>query len=108
MSETKTKVASTSSTPREREFSEEDRAMHNFGAIALPSRGEAERVLEALITRLEKFEVVTVADLYDFVNITSEFTDNQYGWFDLQGSRVDRGHGGTYSLRLPKVVNLTD
>jgi hypothetical protein len=106
---TKTKISSTSSAaPREREFSDEDRAMHNFGAIGLSSRGEAERVLDAMITRLEKFEVVTVADLYDFVNITSDFPDNQYGWQDLQGSRINRNHDGTYSLLLPKAVDLTD
>ena len=50
---------------------------------------------------VNSYDSATVADFYDLVGITSEFTDNKWGWTNLHGSRVIRARDG-YLLDLPK------
>ena len=89
-----------SSEPRN--LSPRSRATHNFGDIILPTRGEAEQVLDRMFGMLDQYDLVTVADLYDFVGITSEYTDNDWGWTELRGLvKIHRARDG-YLLDLPK------
>lgn len=69
--------------------------------IVLESRGEAESVLDSLLDIIDRYEVASVADLYELVGIASQFTDNKYGWENLSAARVVRVRGG-YMLDLPK------
>lgn len=76
------------------------RTMQNFGDIRLSSRGEAEDVLSLLVDFISDYGMATVADLYDMVGITSEFTDNKYGWVNLSKAEVRITRDG-YILDLP-------
>lgn len=92
--------------PREggsREASRKNRTMHNFDDIVLESRGEAEEVLSHLVDLTEDYGVATIADLYDLVGITSNFTDNKYGWTNLSNATVSRVRDG-YLVNLPKAM----
>jgi hypothetical protein len=84
-----------------RPMSRQSRASHNFDEIILATRAEAEAVLEQMYEVLSKYDVATVADLYELVGITGEYTDEKYGWTDLRGSDVTRIREG-YLLNLPK------
>lgn len=84
-----------------RRISRRGRANHNFEEIILPTRVEAEEVIERLFDLIDKFEVATVADLYDMVGVTDEYTDRKWGWEDMQGARATRVRGG-YLLDLPR------
>lgn len=86
-------------------ISSQNRARHNFDDIILETRGEAEEVLSNLVDLVRDYEVASVADLYDLVDITSNFTDNKWGWEDLRGASVSRVREG-YLLNLPKVKEL--
>lgn len=77
-------------------------ARHNFDDIILSSRGEAEDVLSHLLTLIADFGVASVADYYDLVDITSNFTDTKYGWTTLSRATVDRVRQG-YMINLPKT-----
>jgi hypothetical protein len=90
---------------RGRDISRTGRARHDFGEIVLETRGEAEEVLSALVDLTIDYDQATVADLYDLVGITSNFTDNKYGWTDLRNSSVSRVRGG-YLINLPKTQQL--
>jgi hypothetical protein len=81
------------------------RSTHNFDDIVLESRGDAEQVLDVLCDMLETYGQVTVADLYDAVGKTSRFSDNNYGWTNLQTAYVSRVRQG-YLLNMPKCVQL--
>lgn len=81
------------------------RARHNFDDIILESRGEAEEVLSVLVDNIDIYGMSTVADLYDLVGITSNFTDNKYGWTNLASATVSRVRDG-YLISLPKPVVL--
>ena len=82
------------------------RARHNFDDIALETRAEAEEVLSCLVDLCIDYDQATVADLYDLVGITAEFTDDKYGWRDLRKAYVVRGRDG-FKLDLPRTIQLT-
>lgn len=88
-----------------REVSRRGRATHDFDEILLESRGEAEAVIDALFEIVSKYDQVTVADLYDCVGITGNYTDQKWGWTDIRGSTVARVKGG-YLLDLPRPEPL--
>ena len=73
-----------------REISARQRSSHNFSDIIIPTRSEALDVLDGLDAQIRQFGVVSVADLYDLVGITSEFTDESWGWDNLRGATVYR------------------
>lgn len=74
--------------------------------IILETRGEAEEVLERMDELLETYGVVRVADLYDLVGKTCDYTDNKYGWTNLRSAEPVRVPGGGYKLKLPKATAL--
>lgn len=86
---------------RDRERSSRNRSKHSFDDIVLSSRGEAEEVLSHLVDLTIDYGQATIADLYDLVGITQEYTDRKYGWTDLGGASVSREREG-YVLNLPK------
>lgn len=88
-----------------REISRFGRSRHDFGEILLETRGEAEEVLSHLVDLTVDYGVASVADLYDLVGITSNFTDNKYGWTDLRSASVSRVRGG-YVLNLPRTQQI--
>lgn len=80
---------------------------NDLDEVILMSRVEAEETLSQMFDILEKFEAVTVADLWEILGQTSQYTDNRYGWTDLRGSTVSRVRGG-YLLDLPRPELLKD
>lgn len=68
-------------------------------------RGPAELVLEKIFAIFEEYHIVTKADLNDILNRSGNFTDNNWGWTDLNGASVERVRGG-YLLNLPKMKHL--
>lgn len=91
--------------PREFGISRRARASHDFGEIVLPTRVEAEFVIDSLFNLVSQYEMATVADLYNLVGQTPEFTDEKWGWTNLQGSAPRRTRGG-YILSLPRPEPL--
>ncbi len=87
--------------PRRPELSRRARASHDFDEIILATRVEADEVVERLYDLVSKYEVATVADLYDLVGITGNYTDDKWGWYDLRGAGVTRVRHG-YLLDLPR------
>jgi hypothetical protein len=91
--------------PASNSISRRGRATHNFDEIIIPTRVEAEEVIDRLFDLVQKFELATVADLYDLTGITGNFTDEKWGWTDLRGAGVSRVKGG-YLLDLPRPEHL--
>jgi len=78
---------------------------YSYDDIILDSRGEAEEVLSKMDELISTYGVVSVADLYDLVGITGNYTDNKYGWTDIRSASVIRVRDG-YMLKLPKALPL--
>ena len=88
-----------------RSVSRRARATHDFDEIIIPSRGEAEEVIERLFEIISNYEQATVADLYELTGTEVNFTDDKWGWTDFRGAGVTRVRGG-YLLDLPKPEPL--
>ena len=78
---------------------------YNYDDIILDNRGEAEDVLLRMDELISTYGLVSVADLYDLVGVTGNYTDNKYGWTDIRSASVIRVRDG-YMLKLPKVLPL--
>lgn len=70
------------------------------GEILLNSRIDAENVVEELANMIEKYEVASVADLYELVGLPSAHTDNKWGWSQLKYANVRQTRDG-YLIELP-------
>lgn len=81
------------------QMSRRGRTMHDFKEIILDDRAQANETIDMMRELLDKFEVVTVGDLYDMVGITGYHTDEKYGWYNLGSARVVRTREG-YLLDL--------
>lgn len=84
---------------------ETTKQVHSPSDITLSSRRDAEAVLNQLRDILQAYGAVTVADLYDSVNISHSFTDVKYGWTDLRNADVARDGDGWY-VKLPNAYPL--
>lgn len=82
------------------------RSSHNFEDVQFDSKGEAELVLDNMLEILSSYKVVTVMDFYDLSGVSTEFTDNKYGWTDLRGARVIGSPSRGYVIDLPRCIAL--
>lgn len=82
------------------------RTIHDFEDVRFESRGEANLVLDSMLEILSDYKQVTVADFYDLAGVTTEFTDNKYGWTDLRGARVTGSPNRGYFVELPRCIVL--
>jgi hypothetical protein len=73
--------------------------------VILETRGEAEDVLTRLDELIDMYGVVSVADLYDLVGISHNYTDNKYGWTNIRNAEPVRVRDG-YILKLPKALPI--
>ena len=73
--------------------------------IIVNSRGEAESVLDQIEDLMSRYEVVTVSDYYDLVGVSGQFTDNYYGWTDMNGMRTRMVRTG-WLIELPTPRQL--
>ncbi|ASR80016.1 hypothetical protein SEA_ARCADIA_53 [Arthrobacter phage Arcadia] len=90
-----------------RNWSNQGRRTHDFDEILLPNRGIAEKVLDALAEKIDKFDVASVADLLDLVDVSSNYVDNKYGWTrqSFVGADIILARNG-YILDLPRPIAL--
>lgn len=79
------------------------RSVYDYDDIILDTRGEAEEVLNRMDDLIDAYGMVSVADLYDLVGISGNYTDNKYGWTNLRNATVQRVRDG-YLLKLPKAL----
>lgn len=78
------------------------RSRFDFDEIVFQSRGEAEAVRDQMDDLIDRYGVVTVADMYDMADLTQPYTSNRYGWTNIRSATVERVRDG-YVIRLPKA-----
>lgn len=76
---------------------------YSYDDIILRDRGEAEDVLDRMEEIIDTYKVASVADLYDLVGITGNYTDNKYGWTSLRNAEIVRVRDG-YMIKMPRAV----
>ena len=80
-------------------------AGYSYDDIILDSRGEAEEVLTRMDELMDTYGLVRVADLYDLVGITGNYTDNKYGWTNIRNAEILRVREG-YMIKMPRAVPI--
>lgn len=76
----------------------------NCDDLSYETKGDAEAVLISMREHLAEYPFVTVAQLYEFSGLVSQnYTNNNYGWTDLEGVTVKRSFDGDYVIDLPRA-----
>jgi len=83
------------------------RSRYDYKDVVFDSRKEADEVLIAMEEILDTYDVVTVNDYYDLCGVTGKFTDDKYGWTNLDNARVVRSYDG-YVIKFPRVIPVDD
>ena len=65
--------------------------------------GEARDVLARMDELIDTYGMVSVADLYDLVGISGNYTDNKYGWTNIKSARIVRVRDG-YRIEMPRAM----
>ena len=81
------------------------RSEYSRDDIILETRGEAEEVLTRMDELIDMYGIVSVADLYDLVGKSCNYTDNKYGWTNIRNAEAVRVRDG-YMLKLPKALPI--
>lgn len=81
------------------------KSRYSYDDIIFESRAEAEEVLDRMSEIIDTYGAVSVADLYDLVDVSGTYTDNNYGWDNLRNAEAVRVRDG-YILKLPKIIAL--
>lgn len=90
---------------RDRDRSRTRTTGYNYDDVILETRGEAEDVLTRLDEIIDIYGMASVADLYDLVGISGQYTDNKYGWTDIRSATSTRVREG-YLLKMPRAIPL--
>lgn len=78
---------------------------YSYKDLIFTDRGDAESVLERMYEILERYDAVSIAELFELSGEPSSYTDNKYGWTDLRDARVRPVRGG-YIIQLPRAITL--
>jgi len=78
----------------------------DYDELIFPTRGDAEAVLDAMNEIISQYGIVSVMDLYDLANVsTDNYQLNRYGWTDISGCKAIRVRDG-YVLNLPRPLPI--
>lgn len=80
-----------------------NRNRFDYDDLIFDSRGEAEAVLDQMEELIDRYHVVTVADMYDMADMTAPYTSNKYGWTNLRNAEIVRVRDG-YIIKLPRAM----
>ncbi|HEX9252312.1 MAG TPA: hypothetical protein VF870_08725 [Ignavibacteriaceae bacterium] len=90
---------------RERRDRVYGRSRFDSDEILLPSREEAEEVIQSMFDIYDQYNAVTVSEFLELVGLPDEYTDRNYGWTnlrDIQARRVRDGY--IIDLPVPKAL----
>ena len=74
--------------------------------ILLPTKLDANSVIDNMFNILDEYGVVSVADYYALVGEPSNYQMNAWGWENLTNVYTQRTRNGEYKIVLPKPVNI--
>lgn len=81
------------------------RTGYDHDDVILETRAEAEEVLTRMDELIDVYGTVSVADLYDLIGKSCEYTDNKYGWTNIRNAEPIRVRDG-FMLKLPKALPI--
>lgn len=77
----------------------------DYRNIVLLNRRDAEEVVSELKRRIEVYQQATIADLFDLIDITGTYVDNNWGWTDERDIGIRRVSSG-YLIDVAEARHL--
>lgn len=74
--------------------------------VILSSDEEAEAIIDVMGDLVERYGQASIADLYDLVGKTADYTDYKYGWKSVRNFGIRRNQYNESILELPRAVLL--
>lgn len=96
MSTNRQTISGTKVTPKSR---------YDVDVLEFEQRIDAEMVLESLSDHMEKYHCFSIADYYKLCRYPYEYTDDNYGWYTMQGMGITHVPGG-WTIIFPKPEPL--
>lgn len=91
---------------RRRDRDDRSRRGYDQDNVVVNSRADAEAVIEQMDGIMDTYGIVSVADLYDLVGMTANFTDNNYGWTNIRNAKPVRLRDGGWEIQMPKAIPI--
>ena len=73
--------------------------------IVFVDRRDAEAVRRQMLDAIDRYNMVTVFDMYDMADLNPPYTSDKYGWYGLRDIEVIRDRDG-WILKLPKAMPI--
>ena len=90
---------------RREDRSRDSRSGFDYRELLFETRGDAEAVREQMELMIDRYGMVTVADLYDMADKSAPYTSNRYGWTSVRNAEVVRVRDG-YEIKLPSALPI--
>lgn len=84
------------------------RSRYDVDEIVFDQRIDADSVLDAMSEQVERYGCFTIADYYQACRQPHEYTDNNYGWYDMRGIQIVHLAGGGWTIDFPKPQAIED
>lgn len=75
------------------EYQQDDKT--DYRNIILRNRSDAEEVVDQMRKRIRQYDTASIADLFDLIDVSGKYTDNNWGWDreeDIGIRRVSQGY----------------
>lgn len=72
-----------------------------YDDIVVDTRGDADAILEQMDALIDRYGIVSIADMCELAGVSCDYTYNKYGWTSLRTANVVPARGGGWRLSLP-------
>lgn len=72
----------------------------------LATKADADAVVDQMITVVDQYDVVSLADLHELLGLPSSHTDNKWGWTHLGNIQVNQVREG-YKITFPPLEEIS-
>lgn len=79
---------------KSRDYDDDDEYTTDYRNIVLKHKEDAQEVVSELRRRIKKYDRASVADLFDLIEISGKYTDNNWGWTDPDAIGIRRVSNG--------------
>lgn len=76
-----------------------------FEDVTFGAKEDAEAVIEAMITIVDQYDIVSVADLNELIGMPSAHTDHKWGWGNLASIQLNQTKDG-WTVTFPPVEEI--
>lgn len=83
-----------------------NRSPGSYSPVVADTMQQAELVIANVLDLFNEYRVVAVGDLYEMANIKPSTADNAYGWYSLDGIRIEKSRDG-FEIVMPRPVRIS-